>query len=93
MIVVDNILYSYGGHDMKLVKFDIICKETDCWVNLKSHITCFKLIKYRSKKSGDNDTYDDKDSSESTKLQDSHIAAAFSDFDVVLYDLDLNQII
>lgn len=48
LILVNNILYSYGGHDMKLVKFDVVCKETDCWINLKSHITCLKLIKYRS---------------------------------------------
>lgn len=48
MILVKNILYSYGGHDMKLVKFDIYNKETDCWINLKSHITCLKLIKYRT---------------------------------------------
>lgn len=49
MIVSASTLYSYGGHDMKLVKFDISTKETDCWINLKSHITALKLIKYRSK--------------------------------------------
>lgn len=34
---------------MKLVKFAIACKETDCWINLKSHITAMKLLSYRSK--------------------------------------------
>jgi len=39
---------------MKLVKFYIACKETDCWINLKSHITCMKLLKYRSKQNEEN---------------------------------------
>lgn len=96
MIVLNSMLFTYGGHDMKLVKFDIACKETDCWINLKSHITCLKLIKYRAKSlREDSNTVDDEkrqDTTESFALTETRIAAAFSDFDVVLYDLDLNQL-
>lgn len=49
IILVANTLYTYGGHDMKLVKFDTSSRETDCWINLKSHITCLKLVKYRGR--------------------------------------------
>jgi hypothetical protein len=93
MILVNTFLYTYGGHDMKLVKFDISMKETDCWINLKSHITSLKLIKHRSK-NVDQHSADDlsrrEETSVSATLNESRIAAAFSDFDVVLYDLDLN---
>jgi len=95
MIVVNSNLYTYGGHDMKLVKFDIACKETDCWINLKSHITCLKLVKHRSKV--DMHSLDDlaqrEETTESVVFAETRIAAAFSDFDVVLYDLDLNQLL
>ena len=47
LIVSQDLMYSYGGHDLKLVKFDIKLKESDCWINLKSHITSMKLIKNR----------------------------------------------
>ena len=56
LIVHNSILYSYGGHDMKLVKFDIACKETDCWINLKSHITALKCLKYRPRHADDIDS-------------------------------------
>ena len=96
MIISNSTLYSYGGHDMKLVKFDISTKETDCWINLKSHITALKLVKYRSKAnlpSSESTSKQDKGREETTQSQafnETRIAAAFHDFDVVLYDLDLN---
>ena len=95
MIIVNSNLYTYGGHDMKLVKFDIANKETDCWINLKSHITSLKLLKYRGRSSQqDSINIDEKngreETSESIVMGETRIAAAFSDFDVVLYDLDLN---
>ena len=77
---------------MKLVKFDIACKETDCWINLKSHITCLKLIKYRGKIIDQQEDEKRENTTESMALNETRIAAAFSDFDVVLYDLDLNQL-
>mmetsp|Transcript_9208 Transcript_9208/g.13965 ORF Transcript_9208/g.13965 Transcript_9208/m.13965 type:complete len:306 (-) Transcript_9208:1829-2746(-) len=103
LIVFNQTLYSYGGHDMKLVKFDIYTKETDCWINLKSHITALKLLKYRSRGgnrmgSEDGSSYQGRDrngrisTTESEIVQETRIAAAFHDFDVVLYDLDLNQL-
>ena len=73
ILINDTNMYSYGGHDLKLAKVEIQSKEIDCWINLKSHITALKLIKFTSK--------------------DSKIAAAFHDFDLVLYDLDLNQLV
>lgn len=93
LIIHNSNLYSYG-HDMKLVKFDIACKETDCWINLKSHITCMKMLKYRSRQSEETTDREPKreDTTESQMLNEARIAAAFSDFDVVLYDLDLNQL-
>ena len=93
---------------MKLVQFDISSRETDCWVNLKSHVTCLKLLKYRSKSEAEGRnglvsessfSYDGNKgernkgrlpTTESEILKDTLIAAAFHDFDVVLYDLDLN---
>ena len=97
LIVFNQTLYSYGGHDMKLVKFDIVTRETDCWINLKSHVTALKLLKSRSKKDKliSDDSLEDSaprrlDTTESELLKETMIAAAFHDFDVVLYDLDLN---
>jgi hypothetical protein len=75
ILVHDTNMYSYGGPDLKLAKLDITTKEIDCWINLKSHITALKLIKFTEKD------------------KESRIAAAFHDFDVVLYDLDLNQLV
>jgi hypothetical protein len=79
---------------MKLVKFDIATKETDCWINLKSHITALKLLKYRSKDPSSKSNKEDPrlETTESVIINETRIAAAFHDFDVVLYDLDLNQI-
>ena len=93
IIVHNSNLYSYGGHDMKLVKFDIACKETDCWINLKSHITSLKLLKYRGRANSSGHSESQREeTTESTMFNETRIAAAFHDFDVVLYDLDLNQL-
>jgi len=87
---------------MKLVKFDTVTKETDCWINLKSHITALKLLKYRSRgghrlSSTENSTdFYERDhalsQTEAEVFRQTKIAAAFHDFDIVLYDLELNQI-
>ena len=81
---------------MKLVKFDIAGKETDCWINLKSHITAMKLLKYRSKDRTSSQMSAPmrgrQDTTESQIFNETRIAAAFHDFDVVIYDLDLNQL-
>jgi hypothetical protein len=79
---------------MKLVKFDISTKETDCWINLKSHITALKLIKYRAKQNlqSNDSSKDREETTQSQMFTETRIAASFHDFDVVLYDLDLNQL-
>lgn len=83
---------------MKLVKFDIASMETDCWINLKSHITAMKLLKYRKKDSTGSSQIASSlrgrhETTESQIFNETHIAAAFHDFDVVIYDLDLNQLL